>query len=206
MPNKKQFHEHKNFRGAIHRVLKQVHPEHRITLEATNELNLLLHKIGQKLTYDADLLVTNSHRRTIAAEDIQSSVLLNIPGELAKHAVQEGKRALTKYMTSGPGTQEERISRRSRSGLKFDVARGESIIRHEQRSDRTSAKAMIFLTAVLEYLCTEILELAGSAATDVKRQTVSTRHITLAILNDSELYKLIQDHNILLSGGVLPSS
>ena len=204
MPNKKQLHEYKNFRGAIHRVLQQVHQGTRITLEAVNEINLILHKVGQKLTHDADLLVKNSHRQTVSARDIQSAVRLNLRPAIAKHAISEGTKAITKYSTSTGGNVVNRVPKSARAGLQFQVARGESIIRTEQRGDRVSDSAPVYLTAVLEYLCAEFLDLAGNAAKDKNRNTITTRHLSLAILQDEELKQIIDDHHILLSGGVIP--
>jgi len=56
----------------------------------------------------------------------------------------------------------------------------------------------------LEYLCAEILELAGNAARDNKKARIVPRHITLAVKNDEELNKLLGGVTI-ASGGVLPN-
>jgi len=42
------------------------------------------------------------------------------------------------------------------------------------------------VAAVLEYLCAEILELAGNAARDNKKSRIVPRHITLAVKNDGK--------------------
>ena len=66
------------------------------------------------------------------------------------------------------------------------------------------AGAPVYLAAVLEYLCAEILELAGNAARDNKKSRIIPRHITLAVKNDEELNKLLGNVTI-AAGGVLPN-
>jgi histone H2A len=69
---------------------------------------------------------------------------------------------------------------------------------------RVGGGAPVYLSAVLEYLAAEILELAGNAARDNKRTRITPRHIQLAVRNDEELNKLLGGVTI-ASGGVLPN-
>ena len=62
---------------------------------------------------------------------------------------------------------------------------------------------IVYLAAVLEYLAAEILELAGNAARDNKKQRIVPRHLQLAIRNDEELNKLL-GHVVISQGGVVP--
>ena len=60
------------------------------------------------------------------------------------------------------------------------------------------------MAAVLEYLCCEILELAGNAAQEAKRKQITPRHLQLALGNDDVLNKLMCDATI-SKGGVIPN-
>jgi histone H2A len=96
------------------------------------------------------------------------------------------------------------VPRSSRAGLQFPVGRIHRMLREGRFAARIGAGAPVYLAAVLEYLAAEILELAGNASRDNKRVRIIPRHIQLAIRNDEELNKLLQDVTI-ASGGVIPN-
>jgi len=95
-------------------------------------------------------------------------------------------------------------SRSARAGLIFPVGRIHAQLRKGKYAKRVAAGAPIYLSAVLEYLAAEVLELAGNAARDWKKLRITPRHIALAMRNDAELNVLAKDVT-LPSGGVLPN-
>ena len=96
------------------------------------------------------------------------------------------------------------VSKSAKAGLQFPVARVGRYMRQMSLADRLGAGAPVYMAAVLEYLCAEILELAGNAARDNKKKRIIPRHIQLAIRNDEELNKLLGGVTI-KEGGVLPN-
>lgn len=95
-------------------------------------------------------------------------------------------------------------SRSSRAGLQFPVGRIHRYLRKGQYAARIGGGAAVYLAAILEYLSAEILELAGNAARDNKKSRIVPRHLQLAIRNDEELNKLLNNVTI-ASGGVMPN-
>merc|ERR1712032_586551 len=98
----------------------------------------------------------------------------------------------------------ERVSLNQRSGLVFPVSRIAKALKRGGHAKRLAVGASIYLTAVIEYITAEILELAGNAAKDQKKQRIIPRHIQLAIRNDEELNKYLSRVTI-TGGGVLPN-
>ena len=84
----------------IYKVLKQVHPDIGISSKSMSVMNSMSNDIFQKLAAEASKLARYGKRLSITSRDIQTAVRLILPGELAKHAVSEGTKAVTKYTTS----------------------------------------------------------------------------------------------------------
>ncbi|THH05889.1 hypothetical protein EW145_g4469 [Phellinidium pouzarii] len=94
-------------------------------------------------------------------------------------------------------------SRSAKAGLQFPVGRIHRLLKRGNYAQRVGAGAPVYLAAVLEYLAAEILELAGNAARDNKKQRIVPRHLQLAIRNDEELNKLLGSV-VISQGGVVP--
>ncbi|KAI4334324.1 hypothetical protein L6164_019033 [Bauhinia variegata] len=84
----------------IFKVLKQVHPDIGISSKAMGIMNSFINDIFEKLAQEASKLARYNKKPTITSREIQTAVRLVLPGELAKHAVSEGTKAVTKFTSS----------------------------------------------------------------------------------------------------------
>lgn len=94
-------------------------------------------------------------------------------------------------------------SRSTRAGLQFPVGRISRELRNGRYAARYACTVPVYMAGVLEYLTAELLELAGNAAREQKKQRLTPRHLQLAIQEDPEFIALL-GRVTLSQGGVLP--
>ena len=103
-------------------VLKQVHPDTGISNKAMAILNSFVNDIFERIATEASStsysqifhsediafsllafieLASYSKKSTISSREIQTAVRLILPGELAKHAISEGTKSVTKFSSAG---------------------------------------------------------------------------------------------------------
>lgn len=84
----------------IYKVLKQVHPDVGVATKAMSIMGSFVQDIFGRLASESGALAQHNKKSTISSREIQTAVRLLLPGELAKHAVSEGTKAVTKYTSS----------------------------------------------------------------------------------------------------------
>ena len=87
------------FHTYIFRVLKQIHPGTGISKKTMSIMNSLVADVFEKLASESSRLTRYTKRTTLSSREVQSAVRLLLPGELARHAVAEGTKAVAKYST-----------------------------------------------------------------------------------------------------------
>ncbi|CAG8553417.1 11911_t:CDS:1 [Acaulospora colombiana] len=97
---KKKKTRKETYSSYIYKVLKQVHPDTGISNKAMSIMNSFVNDIFERIAAEASKLAAYNKRSTISSREIQTAVRLILPGELAKHAVSEGTKAVTKYTSS----------------------------------------------------------------------------------------------------------
>ena len=84
----------------IYKVLKQVHPDTGISKRGMSIMNSFINDIFERIASEAGGLSRYNKKSTLSSREIQTAVRLMLPGELAKHAVSEGTKAVTKFTSS----------------------------------------------------------------------------------------------------------
>ncbi|XP_039029237.1 probable histone H2A.5, partial [Hibiscus syriacus] len=93
---------------------------------------------------------------------------------------------LTSKPTGGRrgGDRKKAVSKSAKAGLQFPVGRIARYLKNGRYAQRYGGGTPVYLAAVLEYLAAEVLELAGNAARDNKKNRINPRHVLLAVRND----------------------
>ena len=89
-----------DFQTLLLQVLKQVHPDTGISSKAMSILNSFIADIFEKIAVETASLARYNKKPTVTSREIQTAVRLILPGELAKHAVSEGTKAVTKFTSA----------------------------------------------------------------------------------------------------------
>lgn len=102
---KRNLRRSETYSSYIYKVLKQVHPDTGISKKAMSIMNSFINDVFERIAGEAGRLVRYNAKATLSSREIQTAIRLLLPGELAKHAVSEGTKAVTKYTSSRTGAQ-----------------------------------------------------------------------------------------------------
>ncbi|KAL0913716.1 hypothetical protein M5K25_017197 [Dendrobium thyrsiflorum] len=86
------------YKRYVFRVLKQVHPGMRVSAQAMSVLEGMMRDMFERIAEEAAQLNKYTGKVTLSSKEIQDAVRLIMPGELGKHAISEGVKAVTTYM------------------------------------------------------------------------------------------------------------
>lgn len=89
-----------SYSSYIYKVLKQVHPNTGISKRGMSIINSFIQDIFERLSLEASKLSRYTKKATLSSREFQTAVRLILPGELSKHAVSEGTKAVTKFTSS----------------------------------------------------------------------------------------------------------
>ena len=87
----------KTFNSYIFKVLKQVHPKTGISKKSMSIVNSIVVDAFEKIATEAGSLCKMTNKLTLSSNEVQCAARLVLPGELSKHAVSEGTKAMAKF-------------------------------------------------------------------------------------------------------------
>ncbi|XP_059307606.1 histone H2B.2-like [Lycium ferocissimum] len=192
----------------IFKVLKQVHPDIGISSKAMGIMNSFINDIFEKLAQESSRLARYNKKPTITSREIQTAVRLVLPGELAKHAVSEGTKAVTKFTTDKkpaekkPAAEKAPVAEKtSKAGKKLpkDAASGDKKKKRAKKSVETykiyifkvlkqvhpdigiSSKAMGIMNSFINDIFEKLAQESSRLARYNKKPTITSREIQTAV-------------------------
>ncbi len=100
MDRRKRSKRMESYSSYIYKVLKQVHPDTGISKRGMSIMNSFINDVFERIASEAGKLTRYNKKSTLSSREVQTAVRLMLPGELAKHAVSEGTKAVTKFTSS----------------------------------------------------------------------------------------------------------
>ncbi|KAK9872375.1 hypothetical protein WA026_017833 [Henosepilachna vigintioctopunctata] len=81
-----------------------------------------------------------------------------------------------------------------RAGLNFPVGKIHRCLSLRAKKNlQVGSLAAVYKAAVLEYVTTEVMEIAGNACKFFEMNRITSRHLQLAIREDDELSKFVRE-------------
>lgn len=93
---------HETYGTYIYKVLRETNEKLGIATVAMNVMNSLVEDMFERIAHEASDLARVCKKNTIAAREISSATKLVLPGELSRHAISEGAKAVTKFSNNEP--------------------------------------------------------------------------------------------------------
>ncbi|KAK3595247.1 hypothetical protein CHS0354_010854 [Potamilus streckersoni] len=188
----------------IYRVLKQVHPDTGISSKAMSIMNSFVNVVFERLAAEASRLAHYNKRSTITSREIQTSVRLILPGELAKYAACEGTKANETMLNSGTHSKMPPIPASGSKGAKKAISKGTSSLRtgDKHKKQRRRESYGIYIYRVLKHvhpdtgISSKAMSIMNSFVNDVferlaveasrlahynKRSTITSREIQSSV-------------------------
>lgn len=139
--------------------------------------------------------VTTSVPKTTHTKRGAKAASTTVTTTVAPTTYTRPRAAISKASKSAKTTAPAR-SLAGRAGIVFPVTRIKRHLRGVMIGNRISPGSAVYMAAVLEYLTAEVVELAGVVCKGEKKARITPRMLKLAIDNDDELKKLLNNTTI----------
>ena len=183
----------------ISKLLKKISENSGVTYHAKNKLNKFLYIVSTEIGRRSIILTRFYNRKTVSCREIKLILNIIFIGTLLENSIKAGNLAIESYTQS---TLTNKSSRQNKAGIIFPPSLLEKFLRDFNQSNIMIGKnTSIFLAAVIEYLCSHILEC--SLPNLNKRVRLKVMDIDYGIQNNSDLRFLCEKMNIEILGGFI---
>jgi histone H3/H4 len=187
-----------HFEKYIVKVLKQIletNEKIKITMNSRKQINSVLMILCKEIYKKINELMIISNRKIITKKEIINSIKLILSGQLLENCIKEGNIYIDNV-----------------DKLIFPVFISEKMLKSFGTGDKSkkiyymvSKEASIFLSGVLEYITSEILDLASNYCKSNKHICITVKDINFGVTTDSEFSHLFNKLNInFLNCGSIP--
>ena len=196
-----------NFNVYLYKILKTLKENVAITKEGICMLDNFLHHLGNKMERGLNITKKFSKTKTITINDFYSTLVLYIGYQAAVPIHQKAMAYVETYENfvikkkemkelaaeNGETGHYKPIQQNIKAGLNISVSRVEGVFM--KNYSRISKLSMIYFTAVLECLLTEILKQTFIIVEKLHKQRIKTSHLKMAI-QSFNMYKEITGNAI----------
>lgn len=194
-----------NFYTYISRLMKGSHPDHGLSGEASVVLNNMTKLIIYKICDTINLLSRNNKKNTILVKDLQTCIFLTFKPGMASSLNNSAMSHVSNYETnSKQKTDTAPVTRSYVAGLTYPVAKVENMMRKLVVVDRIGKSSPVYLAGVVQAVIKDILQESIEITKNQKKQRLTPKHITVALLNDSMGLKKFFKNSV-IGGGVIPA-
>ena len=188
-----------NYFKGFYKVLKSLNGEIdlQITKPALLLLNNMIIRLGKTIIIASNHIVNSANKKLISTKDIKTTIRIVFKEDLAQHAISEGVKSVIKYNYNRKDKKGKKIktSREKDANLVFKISTTQSLFsKNIKKINSVYYDAIVYVTAVLEYIAAELLELSGNSAKSQLHNRITPRDIFNAISNDDELGQLFNGY------------
>ena len=178
-----------NLEAGIRTVMKQIHPDLRVSKKYIDEVNFVIIKLLKELVKNALIITKSCGHTEVTGKSMMAATSVTLSEILGKFASNEGTKAVNRFNSYD---DKDRSTRAYKAGLSISVSKVEAAIRSIlPKRNRLSKVAVIYASGVLEYITAEVNELSGRAAQNDNKTTVTDKNFAKAFKDDKELAGLL---------------
>ena len=164
------------------RLQHQVAKDYSMQKTTVDSVNAFLDLVCDHVVNVTSQLIRQTEKQTVDVKSIHYAIRLVFPDDLGKFAISAGTTAVERYRSASKSSNAKRVSRSARAGLVFPVSRMISVLRRS--ADRVQPLAAVFLTAVVEFIATELLESASESTSSGKRKQITVFDLNRSVWGD----------------------